>query len=148
VTTTREALHQCMGATKRAEPLRILFLDDVRTPNAIGLEHRDGVTHITVVRSFDAAVEAVRDNPHFDLWYLDHDLGLQFVENPDHDPSLIETAVELPYAKTGYDFLVWAADHAQHRWPWNKVHVHSANIVGRRRMLSFIGDIERRHFGL
>lgn len=131
-----------------AEKTRILFLDDVRTPNTEGLDQQGGFAEITIVRSFDEAVEAVRSLPRFDKWSLDHDLGLLLVEHPDHDPSLIECAVELPHAKTGMDFLRWAEREARHKWPWGRVHVHSANPVGRENMRAFVACVERHHFGI
>lgn len=145
MTTLREAKLAAMGATPGASP-RILFLDDVRYPAAIGLSAE--AADITVVRSCEAAIEAVQNNPKFDLWFLDHDLGLVLNENSGHDPSLITTATELPHAKTGYDFLRWAAEHGRGKWPWNRVHVHSMNIVGKRRMMNLILDVERGHFGV
>lgn len=86
-----------------------LWLDDERPapPNWVHVKTVDEA--INVMQHF-----TVRDMS------LDHDLGIT--------PDGIE--------KTGYDFCLWMAEHAN--WPVNKPEVHSQNPVGRMAMKMLI----------
>lgn len=92
----------------------ILFLDDTRLPEHVGLKSTDCV----IVRTADEAQATLQQNPVFDSWSLDHDLGLGSL--------------------TGYEFLKWVADHALDKWPKGMIKVHSANPVGTKNMEVFI----------
>jgi hypothetical protein len=69
-----------------------------------------------------------RSGDKVEILSLDHDLGLI-------DPETLEE-------KTGYDVVLYLEQHPN-LMPEN-VQVHSANPVGRRRMLLALESIERR----
>lgn len=105
---------------------RILYLDDIRNPpEFVNADY-------TVVRSFKEACDVVSKESKFDLWDLDHDLGVE------KDRDGLWRA-----APTGMDFLKWASHNALDKWPKNFVSVHSANPVGRENMESLIRNVEK-----
>ena len=77
--------------------MRVLFLDDVRqVPRDLLL------SEVTVARSAAEAQQIVLDQPTFDLWSLDHDLGMEVKDHLDQIVSASEKN-----AHTGYVFLKW-----------------------------------------
>lgn len=96
-----------------------LFLDDVRTPDSVGLPAGSCV----LVRSVEEAQATVLKEARFERWCLDHDLG---EDSP-----------------TGYDFLKWASEKALDKWPVGEVWVHSANPAGAENMRVFVRHVEK-----
>jgi hypothetical protein len=100
--------------------MKILFLDDVRNPKDCGYRDEDCV----VVRNVQEAIKTFF-SMKFDLLSLDHDLGM---------------------SETGYDFLCILEDFAHKglfkKNPLPEFVVHSANPVGKSRMLMAIDKIK------
>lgn len=90
-----------------------LWLDDER-PAPTGWTHARSVADAIVVMQA-GPVEAVS---------LDHDLADLDPDHPEHRE------------RTGYDLLLWMAEHD--RWPRQKPTVHSANPIGGASMRLFI----------
>lgn len=111
---------------------RVLFLDDVRNPGLdfIGAE-------MTIARTVEEALIAVGSKPTFDVWTLDHDLGLA----PKEKGGLVLGVEERP-APSGFDFLKAVVRFHPEKWP-SKVLVHSANPVGKENMLAYVAWYER-----
>ena len=97
-----------------------MFLDDIRVP----IENYD-----IVVRSYDEAVELVKQNGIPTFISFDHDLGVDENENL------------LP---TGYDFAKWLVDMDMdniYKFPENfSFHVHSANPVGKANIEGYLNN--------
>jgi len=121
---------------------RLLFLDDVRSPETVLGDIVVAVNDVTVCRTADEAREAVEGSPPFHAWHLDHDLGMEI---KDHR-GVVVSAVE-KNAPSGMDFLKWASQHPD-KWPVGRILVHSANPEGRKNMLAFIRSFERVTFGV
>ena len=85
-----------------------LWLDDIRPCP-------DGYTH---ARSVNEAIRLIEEHGYTHA-SLDHDLG-RFNED----------------GGEGYDLVVWMAQHDS--WPTEGIRIHSANVVGLRRMLGVI----------
>lgn len=97
-----------------------LWLDDVRLPP-------DGWTWCKTVEEAKALMLA---GPVAEA-SLDHDLDLCPICHPSGGVDGDAQADVLPpcrHATTGYDFVVWMAEHKC--WPVRKPFVHSANPVG------------------
>jgi hypothetical protein len=94
-----------------------LFVDDVREPP-------DATW--TVVRSFDEAMQLLpRTTEYVTAVSLDHDLGTE---------------------KTGYDVALWLEEmvHVHGMIPPRLLKVHSANPVGRARIMQAFESIARK----
>lgn len=98
--------------------MRILFLDDERNPSTVSWLTYPKNAEFTVVRTARELLDAVDGLETFDIWSLDHDLGL-------------DEAGEL--APTGYDALVLALYRLGHKAPQH-VWVHSKNPIGAQNM--------------
>ncbi len=108
-----------------------LYLDDMREPPA----------GWTLVRDISAAKLALESGAVTDA-SLDHDLGAcrecmagrsieEFMD--DHQNQAMPFC---SHVGTGYDLVCWM-EHSGH-WPSGTISVHSANPVGRKRMLQAI----------
>lgn len=92
-----------------------LWIDDIRTPVD---------ESITVVRTYDAAIQALQAEQYTDV-YLDHDLAC-------YDSSGNE--------KTGYHAVLWMVEqHFNGVFnPPQRFHILTSNPVGRRNMVQLI----------
>lgn len=98
----------------------LLFLDDTRRPPS----------GWTLAKTYEEAI-AILKTGTCALASLDHDLELSaYGSNPSQYKG-----------KTGYDVCLWLEKHPEY-WPKGGCQVHSANAVGRARMLNII----RRHY--
>jgi hypothetical protein len=98
-----------------------VFLDDIRIPSDVYPNESNWVTVTTASECIDMLTKN-----HVDVLSLDHDLG------DDSDG-------------TGYDVLRWLEEQVymhDYEAPLD-IRVHSANPVGRARMLSAITSIKR-----
>jgi hypothetical protein len=97
-----------------------MFLDDIRDP----LENYD-----IVVRSYDEAVELVKQNGIPTFISFDHDLGCDEIGN---------------ILKSGYDFAKWLVDmdiKNIHKFPDNfTFDIHSANPIGKNNIKSILNN--------
>jgi CheY-like chemotaxis protein len=118
---------------------RILFLDDVRTPEQVlgALVPKGNSVHLC--RSSDEAARVVADQDPFDVWRLDYDLNMEVL---DAKGTIVTAGYTEPPAPNGLDFLKWAAEHAKDKWPVGQVYVHSANPEGQAKMRAFIQRVE------
>ena len=95
--------------------IKVLFLDDERTPGVVNWVKYPKGSVFTVVRSYNEFLEAVRLNDKFDVWSLDHDLGI----------NGLSQEINL----SGYDSLKaalrWYPDQAP-----KQVIAHSKNPIG------------------
>lgn len=96
-----------------------LWLDDLRDPE------QHGAIGFQWAKTYDEAI-ALLASGEVEFASLDHDLG---------DCRECEIAV-CPHEKTGYDVVCWMEGH--NVWPVNGVKVHSANPVGKARMMQVI----------
>lgn len=96
-----------------------LFLDDIRDPPDPSWR---------VARSVDVA-KAITLLGIVDRMSLDHDLGAC-------EHCLMLEYQNCRHVPTGYDFVMWMAEHGH--WPTHKPVVHSANPVGRAAMIQAI----------
>lgn len=104
----------------------LLFLDDRREPDqVIDLAM---YSRILLARKAEDAMALVVEQPRFDVWSLDHDLA-----------AGVQGRRLRRQVKTGFDFLVWALEHARGKMP-GRILVHSANPWGRRRMLDLLSE--------
>lgn len=114
-----------------------LWLDDLRPPPGGGWHW---------VKTADEAIDAMQ-TCDVEFASLDHDLGdvcmtLTADEKGDlfyeyNDISMDEFHAHLSHKeKTGYDVVLWMAEHDV--WPANGILVHSWNPVGAERMCSVI----------
>ncbi len=103
----------------------ILFLDDLRMPEDIGLKRENCL----IVRNLDDAIAAFKrsigkNEEKFELISLDHDLGDKHYSDDFSDE------------KTGYEFILFleekAANGKLEYLP--EIRLHTANPVGRARM--------------
>lgn len=60
--------------------MRIFLLDDMRTPEMVIGRYRLKATpeDFTVAKCVVEGLEVIKNNPKFDMWILDHDLGTGF----------------------------------------------------------------------
>lgn len=104
--------------------MAILFLDDIRTPWA------NGYIGASWAHTADEAIALFRS-------------GIVTFASLDHDLSEMAAIGQREKGeKTGYTVVCWLEEHPE-CWPVDGVRVHSANPVGRERMLVVI----RRHYG-
>ena len=108
--------------------MRILFLDDERNPSTVSWLTYPKTAEFTVVRTAREFLDAVDGLETFDVWSLDHDLGLDELGE---------------IAPTGYDALRHALHSLAHKAP-EKVWVHSKNPIGARVMANY-WDNWRKH---
>jgi hypothetical protein len=117
-----------------------MWLDDVRDPPADG-------QHWMICRTVAEAIRVIAAG-EVEQASLDHDLGICDRCTPGEvstDAGIVVVASLEPVCakgclcdchKTGYDFVLWMAEHE--RWPRTKPHVHSANPVGAAAMRQVI----------
>ena len=116
--------------------MRILFLDDDENRHNKFAQTHIG-EYITQVRTVEACIDAIKNNPRYDLISLDHDLGGQvYVE-----------AVE----GTGTEVANWmATEMAPEKMP-DRVWIHSFNPAGAKRMHDILAaagiPVRKRPFG-
>ena len=113
-----------------------IYLDDVRTPTqGVGEDNQPWV----VVRSYDEFVEKVNEIglENIQMVSLDHDLGdtamTEWKNNVYHNYKLDYDNIT---EKTGYDVVCYMEQH--NKWPTKGCYVHSANPVGKNKMLAAI----------
>lgn len=94
--------------------MKILFLDDERTPEMVRWISYPKDAEFTVVRSVKEFLKTVKEQPTFNVWSLDHDLGIDGLGD---------------IAPTGYDAIQLALMSLGHKAP-SEVWVHSKNPVG------------------
>lgn len=113
--------------------LNIFYLDDERQPgrdlrtSALSAE-TDCVFNITLSRGLPYAANIVKREPRFEIWSLDHDIGM---------------------IGDGYEFLKEVVDHFIEiedfsKWP-DIIRVHSHNPVGADKMISYAKNVNK-HF--
>jgi len=108
-----------------------LWLDDIR-PAPEGWKH---------VRTVEEAKAVLRDG-NVRYCSLDHDLGAcdDCMQGLTPEQWLAKTdGTSMPNCShfgTGYDLVSWMEEH--NIWPWVLPRVHSANPVGRERMVKVI----------
>ncbi len=103
----------------------ILWLDDVRPPWKFGYLGAEWV------KTADEAIVLLRT-------------GQVTRASLDHDLSVEATMGKVkPGEKTGYDVVLWLEEHPEF-FPRDGVLVHSANPVGKQRMLAGLEAIKRR----
>lgn len=95
--------------------MKILFLDDERNPIDVTWVSFPEGTQFTVVRNYNDFLEAVRLNNTFDVWSLDHDLGI----------NGLSQEINL----SGYDSLKAAIRWYPDQTP-KQVIAHSKNPIG------------------
>ena len=84
-----------------------LFLDDLRNPGDVTWV-RIPSADWAIVRSFDEAVEWVKEHgfPHFISF--DHDLGYEAFDTNENGLIIVTDSTETP---TGYDFAKWLIEY-------------------------------------
>lgn len=102
-----------------------LWLDDIRDPAKFG--RPDWIW----VKTADEAIEMLKTGI-VTVASLDHDLTEDQMVRGGYYGEIYEDGL-----KSGYDVVVWLEQHPDF-WPPVYVHVHSANPVGRARMLQVI----------
>ena len=107
----------------RCKP-RMLFLDDQLNPSTVFAWGGERKYEVTVVRSYDDAIYAIRTHRKYDRWHLDHNLG----RGTD--------------GGTGMDVLVEAAGRFRAKWPIGQVDSHSGNYLNKQEMYAFIQATE------
>lgn len=98
--------------------MKILLIDDIR--NEAYIESTYGLRPTQVTKTYQAGIEALKNDGPFDVLYLDHDLA----------------SYEGDQEKTGYDILVFLEEFPEFL-PKN-IYIVSANPVGRVRMRQVI----------
>ena len=97
-----------------------MFLDDIREPQN---------DYDVIVRSYDEAVELVKQNGIPTFISIDHDLGCDEIGN---------------ISKNGYDFAKWLVDmdiENIHKFPNNfTFDIHSANPIGKNNIKSILNN--------
>ncbi len=97
-----------------------MFLDDIRVPKN---------DYDVVVRSFEEAINFVKENGIPSFISFDHDLGCDQMGN---------------ILQSGYDFAKWLVDmdiEDIHKFPENFTYdIHSANIIGRNNIKSILNN--------
>ena len=97
-----------------------MFLDDIREPQN---------DYDVIVRSYDEAVELVKQNGIPTFISFDHDLGCDEIGN---------------ISKNGYDFAKWLVDmdiENIHKFPNNfTFDIHSANPIGKNNIKSILNN--------
>lgn len=113
-----------------------VYLDDIR----------DCPEGWTLARNYQEALDLLRTGKVTEI-SLDHDLGMEVTGKVDVDEwdnqILLARDIE---AKTGYDVACWIEEalyHGHLRWDM-KIHCHSANPAGKKRIMQVIEAIERR----
>lgn len=101
--------------------MKVLFLDDERSPQDVTWVRYPSGSVFTVVRCFNDFQEAVRLNDTFDAWSLDHDLGCNEFQQP---------------YLTGYDSLKTALRWHPEKAP-SQVVAHSQNPIGKRNIIEY-----------
>jgi hypothetical protein len=69
---------------------------------------------------------------HYDYWYIGHAMG----DMPKDDPRRVEARARSAKEMTGYDVLLWMAEHEV--WPTDACMVHTHNPVGADKMCGVI----------
>ena len=85
----------------------------------------DPITHM----SFDHDLADV----HYEYWHLGHNPAWSV---PKDHPVRAEARERAAKERTGYDVLLWMAEH--NIWPTEACYVHSHNSVGAERMVGVI----------
>lgn len=115
-----------------------LWLDDLRPPPSEGDWHW--------VKTADEAIDAMLLSPGIEFASLDHDLADLAIEELEDDgqgglqyrlKENLSLDVSLSHKeKTGYDFVLWMAEH--NVWPRDGIRIHSWNAVGGERMCGVV----------
>lgn len=104
--------------------MKILIVDDLRTPDGIGYQAFPFAAHCDwdLALNYQEAIKMLTDK-EYDYITLDHDLGEE---------------------KTGYDVACWLErELVEGRRIPNHIKCHSANPVGKKRILQVVESIER-----
>ena len=110
--------------------MKRLWLDDVRPNPFIGEDW-------LIAKNYDQAVKILEENDIY-VAYLDHDLGYWNIDDIfDYENIVLKDGYD-DEEKTGYDLVKWM--EANNRFPTKMCYVHSANIVGAKRMCHVLSD--------
>lgn len=111
--------------------MRIFVLDDSRA--RLKTFKQNLITHTVVtVESEEEAKKAIKSNPRFDVWYVDHDLE-----------DVHYSSMTAEFERTGLTFARWACSEALDKLP-ELVVVHSWNGPGSRNIANEFKRVDVR----